>query len=239
VSRLGHSTEVSQEQDLFTSFQSFSGIVCFLFSYLSSRNMSGFIPNVLVFGHSFVRRLNDDLNNGFDSRAKQNFNLAASGVYVSLKGTGGRTVDRVFKYDISFLKSCKPDIVVLEIGTNDLSNLSPEVVGSRIDDLVRYMLDELNIKVIAVCQVINRRIPHSDEPDHAFNAKASMLRQYLSVVLANEPGVFLWDHRKFDNGRIDLLSLDGVHCNPQGQYILYRSYRGAILKALNMLHDRY
>ena len=38
--------------------------------------MSGFIPNVLVFGHSFVRRLNDDLNNGFDSRAKQNFNLA-------------------------------------------------------------------------------------------------------------------------------------------------------------------
>jgi hypothetical protein len=94
------------------------------------------------------------------------------------------------------------------------------------------MLDELNIKVIAVCQVINRHIPHSDAPDHAFNAKASILRQYLSVVLANEPGVFLWDHRKFDYGRIDLLSLDGVHCNPQGQYILYRSYRGAILKLL-------
>ncbi len=101
------------------------------------------------------------------------------------------------------------------------------------------MLDELNIKVIAVCQVINKHIPHSDAPDHAFNAKASILRQYLSVVLANEPGVFLGDHRKFDNGRIGLLSLDGVHCNPQGQYILYRSYRGAILKALNMLHDRY
>jgi lysophospholipase L1-like esterase len=94
--------------------------------------MSGFIPNVLVFGRSFVRRLNDDLSNGFDSRAKQNFNLANSGVYVSLKGTGGRTVDKVFKYDISFLKGYKPDIVVLEIGTNDLSNLSPEVVGSRI-----------------------------------------------------------------------------------------------------------
>ena len=190
--------------------------------------MSGFIPNVLVFGHSFVRRLNDDLNNGFDSRAKQNFNLDASdlGVYVSLKGTGGRLVEKVFKYDISFLKSCKPDIVVLEIGTNDFSNLSLEVVGSRIDDLVRYMLDKLNIKVIAVCEVIDRHIPHSDAPDHAFiNAKASILRQYLSVFLANEPGVFLWDHRKFDNGRIDLLSLDGVHCNPQGQYI---SYTGVI-----------
>ncbi len=80
-------------------------------------------------------------------------------MYVSFKGTGGRTVDKVFKYDISFLKSCKPDIIILGIAMNDLSNLSPEVVGSRIDDLVRYMLDKLNIKVIAVCQVINRHIP--------------------------------------------------------------------------------
>ena len=45
--------------------------------------MSDFIPKVLIFGHSFVRRLHDDLVKGFDSRAKQNFNLAGSGVYVS------------------------------------------------------------------------------------------------------------------------------------------------------------
>jgi hypothetical protein len=33
-----------------------------------------------------------------------------------------------------------------------------------------------------------------------------------------------------------LLSSDGVHCNAQGQYCLYRSYRGAILKALKLLY---
>ena len=49
---------------------------------VSGGNMSDFIPKVLIFGHSFVRRLHDDLVKGFDSRAKQNFNLAGSGVYV-------------------------------------------------------------------------------------------------------------------------------------------------------------
>ena len=65
--------------------------------------MSGFIPNILIFGHSFVRRLNDDLNSDFEKRAYKNFHLASSG-HVSLKGTGGRIVDKVFAYDIGRLK---------------------------------------------------------------------------------------------------------------------------------------
>jgi len=68
-----------------------------------------------------------------------------------------------------------------------------------------------------------------------FNAKAAVLRQYLSVVLADQPGIFLWTHKEFYRSDRSLLSLDGVHCNAQGQYCLYRSYRGAILKALAML----
>ena len=105
--------------------------------------MSDFIPKVLIFGHSLVRRLHDDLVKGFDSCAKQNFNLAGSGVYVCLKGTGGRTVEKVRKYDISAIASIQPDIIILELGTNDLCHLSPEVVGSRIEELARFFRDEL------------------------------------------------------------------------------------------------
>ena len=47
-----------------------------------------------------------------------------------------------------------------------------------------------------VCQVIDRKIPHSTAPDTAFIAKAAILRQYLCVVLANEAGIFLWEHRE-------------------------------------------
>ncbi len=70
--------------------------------------MSAFIPQVLIFGHSFVRHLHNDLTRGFYLRAKQNVNLAGSGVCVSLKKLENMT------------SSCKPDIIILELGTNDL-----------------------------------------------------------------------------------------------------------------------
>ena len=131
--------------------------------------MSAFIPQVLIFGNSFVSSLHDDLSGGFDSRAKQNFNLVGSGVCVSLKGTGGRTVEKVKKYDISVISSFKPDTIILEIGTNDLCSLCPEVVGSRIEELARFFRNELRVQVVAVCQVIDRNLPRSATPDSLFN----------------------------------------------------------------------
>ena len=196
--------------------------------------MSGCVPTILLLGHSFVRRLRDDLEAHFDLRAAPNFHLPESG-NVSLLGTGGRTVDKVLKYDLSWVKKYKPDIVILEMGTNDLSGHTPEVVGSKLDDLVHVLRDQYKVRVVAVCQVINRNLPQTQAPDNAFNTKAALLRQYLSVVLAEEQGIFVWEHREFSHpGRL-LLSSDGVHCNAQGQYCLYRSYRGAILNALTML----
>ena len=196
--------------------------------------MSVSVPNILILGHSFVRRLKDDLAARFDARAAPNFHLPESG-HVSLYGAGGRTVDKIHAYDLSLVLKYKPDIVILELGTNDLSTLRPEVVGSKIDDLAQVLRDQYKVRVIGVCQVVNRNIPHTRSPDCDFNAKAAVLRQYLSVILADQHNIFLWEHKEFYRSDRTLLSLDGVHCNAQGQYCLYRSYRGAILKALTML----
>ena len=196
--------------------------------------MSVSVPNILILSHSFVRRLKDDLAASFDARAAPNFYLPESG-HVSLYGTGGRTVDKIHAYDLSLVLKYKPDIVILELGTNDLSTLRPEVVGSKIDDLAQVHRDQYKVRVIGVCQVVNRNIPRTRSPDCDFNAKAAVLRQYLSVILADQHNIFLWEHKEFYRSDRTLLSFDGVHCNAQGQYCLYRSYRGAILKALNML----
>ena len=156
--------------------------------------MNGSVPQILVFGHSFVRRLRDDLVSHFDSRAKQHLNLDSSaGVY--LHGIGGRTIDKVFQYDLLFLKSQHSDIIILELGTNDLSFLSPEAVGTRLEDLVSLLRDNLHVSVVALCEMIDRYLLHSQTPDTVFNTKAAHLRQYLSAVLDNMPGVFLWEHR--------------------------------------------
>ena len=78
-------------------------------------------------------------------------------------------------------------------------------------------------------------MPHAQANGLAFNAKASLLlRQYLSVVFPEEQRIFVWEHLEFPPWSI-VVVLDGVHCDAQGQYCLYRSYHGAILKTLTIL----
>ena len=66
-----------------------------------------------------------------------------------------------------------------------------------------------------------------------FNKKVEVLNHYLSVVI-DRPKVFVWRHKIWDSPSHDFLLKDGVHLNPCGQYLLYRSHWGAILKAVNI-----
>ena len=183
------------------------------------------VPKVMILGHSFVRRLSCDLDQQFDDRAKRNFDL--NHVNVRLFGVGGRTVKKIKDFDLSVVLRFAPDVVILEIGTNDLCNISAEVVGSEIDDLVKQLLSDFSVRVVGVCLVIPRA-------EALFNQKVKLLNRYLSVVIDN-PHVFLWRHKILDEPRCDFLLQDGVHLNPCGQYLLYRSYRGAILQAVKLL----
>ena len=74
------------------------------------------------------------------------------------------------------------DVIMLEIGTNDFANLSPGVVGSEIEEFVSLLLETFSIRVIGVCHVIPRGISFAWRD--RFLLRASLLKQYLSVVLA-------------------------------------------------------
>ena len=186
-------------------------------------------PIVLIFGHSFVRRLKEDLQAHFDVRADETFGLAGDAI-VHLHGVGGRTVQKLCEHDLGVISSLKPQAIILEIGTNDLSKLRPEVVGSAINELTKDISSSYPVKVIGVCQVIPRvRAP-------SFNTSARILNQYLAEVLDNR-NVFCWEHSGFSNPSVSPYLDDGVHLNAIGQYRLYRSYRGAILKAIRWKHS--
>ena len=129
---------------------------------------------------------------------------------------------KIKDFDLGVVLRFAPDVLILEIGTNDLCNISAEVVGSEIDDLVKQLLSDFSVRVVGVCLVIPRA-------EALFNQKVKLLNRYLSVVIDN-PHVFLWRHKILDE-----LLQDGVHLNPCGQYLLYRSYRGAILQAVKLL----
>ena len=79
---------------------------------------------VLILGHSFVRRLKEFVR----SRTQENkdsldFNLTQRCV-VSILGIGGRTVDKIVRHDLHNIRQMAPEIVILQIGSNDLYNES-------------------------------------------------------------------------------------------------------------------
>ena len=49
------------------------------------------VPNILILGHSFVRRLRDDLAARFDARAAPNFHLPESGMFLYSVPAAGRS----------------------------------------------------------------------------------------------------------------------------------------------------
>lgn len=194
--------------------------------------MSAKVPTVLIFGHSFVKRMQHDLLSQFDQRADKNFKLQGT-ASVYLHGVGGRTVAKLRSFDLHVVEHIAPEVVILEIGTNDLVNTGPEVVGSNMESLVCLLLDSYFVRVIGVCHVIPHGVSHIDSS--RFAQHVEILKQYLSVVLESLPNVFCWLHKAFSHPAKDLYLADGVHVNPAGQYHLYRSYRGAIFQALKML----
>ena len=107
------------------------------------------VPTALTLGHSFVKRLDCDLRAGFDPRANRDFRLQGT-ASVRLQGFGGRTVQSLREWDLHVVRDLAPDIVILEIGTNDLSHSPPEVVGSAIEDLVCLLLNDYFVRVIGV-----------------------------------------------------------------------------------------
>ena len=67
--------------------------------------MSSDLPRVLVWGHSFVKRLYADLERGFHPRARSDFDLERS-ARVSLFGRGSRTVPKLWSYDLQVVSRC-------------------------------------------------------------------------------------------------------------------------------------
>lgn len=126
------------------------------------------------------------------------------------------------------------DVIILEVGTNDLVDFSPEVVGSQIENLVHLLIDSYSVPGVGVCHIIPRGACHAEAT--IFTRHSDILRQHLGVVLDSIPNVFCWLHESFSHPAKDFYLADGVHFNPAGQYNLYRSYRGTILNALGMLY---
>ena len=87
--------------------------------------------HVMLLGHSFIRRLNEHMKN---TDGDNNLRLDPMYFKIICRAQGGLTVPRLIheRPDLYDFSVCKPDIVYLQIGGNDLSNTtSSESVAKR------------------------------------------------------------------------------------------------------------
>ena len=183
---------------------------------------------VLIIGHSFIHRLK-----AFVQKERQFHNFTTlNGIgQVHFHGVGGRTIAKFRKFDLDIVRRIAPDIIVLELGSNDLVEFSPQTVGSELETLACELHDLPSVQLVVIGQVLRRRSQNSEE----FNCKVAKLHKYLNIVLEQLPFCYYWRHRGFWNSNSELYLADGVHLNRLGNYKFMRSIRGAILMALQLV----
>ena len=97
---------------------------------------------VLILGHSFIRRLHAFITRSHDNEYTTKLGISTPDFICKWHGVGGRTVAKVLKYDLSVVKEFGPDIIILQLGTNDLVNSSPLTVGSSLEHLGRVFYSQ-------------------------------------------------------------------------------------------------
>ena len=99
---------------------------------------------VLILGHSFIGRLRDHITSSQDSRFNAKFGILTLELFCKWHGVGGPTIAKVVRYDLSVVKEFGPDIIIVQLGSNDLLDSSALTVGSHLEDLLVFLHDHYN-----------------------------------------------------------------------------------------------
>ena len=162
-------------------------------------------PRVLILGHSFIRRLRVFI---IKNSPTYNLNLNINtSVTICWHGVGGRTIDKGRRFDLTEVERLKPDVVFLQVGTNDLTRRrsSPASVGSAIEDLVCLLHTEDGVRLVCVGQTVEKA------PGWDFQCKCTNPGAVPSRGLRTAPFAIYWTHREFWRASSSYLSYDGVH----------------------------
>ena len=115
-------------------------------------------PHVLVLGHSFVKRMIFYLRPGKKLKDLRSLNFAEGFNLkdvrrVSMLGIGGRTVEKLLRYDLKAIRARQTEIFVLEIGSNNLCDASwePQAIVEAIHSCGQLLLQSLNLKQLIFC----------------------------------------------------------------------------------------
>ena len=79
---------------------------------------------VLILGHSFICRVHDFLCRNFNAHIAKNLSLDGD-LLIRWHGIGGWTVSKTREYDLVVVEEFAPNVVIMQLGTNDLTTTFP------------------------------------------------------------------------------------------------------------------
>ena len=164
---------------------------------------------------------------------KLNLHLNPARVAIYWKGLGVAVVRKNAKKTLWQFKDCIasvcPVVLVLSIGSNDLSRACPDLTCNRIMEFIDYCVNEIKVEHIVLLELLSRLYDGA-----LFNQNVLDTNQALKEAITSRNDVHFWEHtRQNFSGRLldTFVSDDGTHMNPQGLIKFYVSVRGAVLVA--------
>ena len=154
---------------------------------------------------------------------------------VQFSGKSGATIESLKRTQLSDVRDFELEIVILDIGTNDLSTCSPGQLASAIAALVETLLTDYQVQFVVVVQILPRfksMYPSSRPIDiPKFNADVDSCNKLLVEKLSNQSKCKFWWHKGFwgHNQRV-MFGPDGVHfSSPKGQSKYFHNLRAILV----------
>lgn len=191
---------------------------------------------ITVVGTSHMRRLNDAMIKGPDPKLVPHFGLSQARVTFICQG--GWTLNDVRRARPA-IDASLPDFLVVQVGSNDLCStryVDSIRVANELLDLMTAICESSGARGAIVCH-LTQRGPGKYLPSPAaaaeYNRKILLANSFIKEVLGAglEPKLTSWPHKGMTQSMAHLLSSDGTHVNRDGQILLYKSIRGAVIRA--------
>ncbi|XP_045167778.1 uncharacterized protein LOC123531060 [Mercenaria mercenaria] len=147
------------------------------------------------------------------------------------KGIGGLSLRRRIQLHSQDSFLAGRDLVIIDIGSNDISipHLSVNQFAINLTSFAAYLIQGLDVKKVAVCQIIRRDAePFSGYNDRVIDANIAIEAAIKTTGLP----IVLWKHRcGLWNPSGDIFESDGIHLSKSVGYPKYlRSIRDCIIR---------
>jgi hypothetical protein len=148
---------------------------------------------------------------------------------ISCRAQGGLTIERLIheRSDMFCFLHTSPKIIYLQMGGNDLSSTSSDIVANEVYLFASFLHYGIHIPIVVIRQLLWRD-PSSTNQN--YNDKVNEVNANLLHITRqdNNSCIIFWSDLSF-------LGRDGVHLNSNGMFKYMRSVRSAVLHASNVL----